>query len=192
MKIWVDLDEVLAQFLDAFLAYHNDTYGTDYTFDQAFDYDFWKVRGGTREEIMDKVHDFHKTPYFKNIKPVEWALSVLQRLKSEWHQLYLITSRQDYIEEHTKKRIQKHFPNIFSDFFFVNHFSNSWIQRNKSDICDEVWIEIMIDDSLVYAEDCARNPERKVLLYNRPRNQSEPQAKNIQRIQNRNEIDNLI
>ena len=49
----------------------------------------------------------------------------------------------------------------------------------------------MIDDSLIYAEDCA-TAERKVLLYNRPRNQSKPHSQNIQRVQDWDEIDSLI
>jgi uncharacterized HAD superfamily protein len=49
----------------------------------------------------------------------------------------------------------------------------------------------MIDDSLIYAEDCA-TAERKVLLYNRPRNQAQPIASNIQRVQDWDEIDSLI
>ena len=190
MKIWVDLDEVLAKFLDAFLAYHNDTYGTDYKFEDAFDYDFWKVRGGTREEIIEKVYDFHKTAYFEDIKPVEWALPVLQRLKQD-HTLYLITSRQDSIQEQSKARIHKHFPDIFTDFFFVNHFSTEGVQRKKSDVCNEVGIDVMIDDSLVYAEDCLA-PGREVLLYKRPWNEYREVNPAIKVIQNRNEIDRLI
>ena len=190
MKIWVDLDEVLAQFLVAYLEYQNNTYGTNYKFKDVSDYDVWKVRGGTREQIVEKVYDFHKTPYFANIKPIEWALPVLKRLKKD-HELYLITSRQDSVKEQTKLRINKYFPDIFSDLFFVNHFSTEWSQRKKSDVCNEVGIDVMIEDSLIYAEDCAVG-ERKVLLCNRPWNQAQTISPNIQRVQDRNEIDSLI
>ncbi len=190
MKIWVDLDEVLAQFLVAYLEYQNTTYGTNYKFEDVSDYDVWKIRGGTREEVVAKVYDFHKTPYFANIQPTEWALPVLQRLKKD-HELYLITSRQDSVKEQTKLRINTYFPDIFSDLFFVNHFSTEWEQRKKSDVCNEIGIDIMIEDSLIYAEDCA-TAERKVLLCNRPWNQSTLHSPNIQRVQDWNEIDGLI
>ena len=190
MKIWVDLDEVLAQFLDAFLAYHNDTYHTDYKVEDAFSYDFREVRGGTRDEIIEKVRDFHQTHYFTNIKPVEWALSVLQKL-SENHELYIITARQNYVQEQTRTRVDNHFPNIFNEIFFMNHFSTEWESRKKGDVCNEIGVSVMIDDSLIYAEDCLI-PERKVVLYKRPWNENKSINPAITVVKSRNEIDSLI
>jgi 5'(3')-deoxyribonucleotidase len=190
MKIWVDLDEVLAEFVECFLLYHNKINNTNYKKEDFFSYNFPDVYGWTKEENLQEVFDFQQSEYFPHIQPVIWALPVLERLKID-HELYIITSRQDYIQEQTRLRVDTHYPNIFENIYFTNDYSLEWTSRKKSDVCNELGIELMIDDSLIYAEDCASN-ERKIYLYNRPWNQSQPQSPLIQRIQDRNEIASLI
>lgn len=191
MKIWVDLDEVLAEFVEWFLGYHNHKYATNYTKEWVCSYDFSETFGWSKEETLSKVLDYELSDEFQNIQPVVWAKEVLEKL-IERHNLYVITSRQDVIQEETLRWIDEHYPNIFEAIYFTNDNSISGTKKHKWDVCDELEVELMIDDYLPYAEDCARNPERKVYLYNRPRNQSSPQAQNIQRISDRNEIDSLI
>lgn len=190
MKIWVDLDEVLAEFVECFLLYHNKINNTNYKKEDFFSYNFPDVYGGTKEDNLQEVFDFQQSEYFPQIQPVVWAFEVLEKLKSD-HTLYIITSRQDYIQEQTRARVNKWYPNIFKEIYFTNEYSLEWTPRKKSDVCNELDIELMIDDSLIYAEDCA-TAERKVLLYNRPRNQAQPIASNIQRVQDWDEIDSLI
>lgn len=74
MKIAIDLDEVIAGFLDAFIKYHNDAYQTNFNKLDFFSYKFWKVIGGTREEAIHKVYYFHDSSYFDQIKPLDGAI----------------------------------------------------------------------------------------------------------------------
>lgn len=190
MKIGVDLDEVLAEFVESFLPYHNNLHHTDYKKGDIFSYNFPDVYGYSKEENLQEIFEFQQSEQFMQIQPVAWAHEVLRWL-SKNHELYVITSRQDYVEEKTQTRINIHYPNIFKKIYFTNEYSLSGAPRRKADVCDELWIELMIDDSLIYAEQCA-TAKRKILLYNRPRNQSKPNSPYIQRVQDRNEINTLF
>lgn len=50
MRIGIDLDDVLAEFLEALIAYHNERYGTTLRTEDFMVYRFWEVWGGTRDE----------------------------------------------------------------------------------------------------------------------------------------------
>jgi len=43
MKIGIDLDEILAEFLTAAIQYHNNIYNTNFTKEQFHSYKFWEV-----------------------------------------------------------------------------------------------------------------------------------------------------
>ena len=190
MKIGIDMDEVIAEFLLSFLDFHNEQYGTNLTKDQFESYHLWHAWGGTKEDAIEKVHAFHKTHHFKNIVPVDDAKRVILLLK-EKHDLFVITSRQDAVAEETKVWIQAHFPQTFSDVHFTNHFSKNGSEKRKGDICDRIDIDVMIEDSLDYAKECVR-PNRRVFLLDRPWNRSQELSEGIIRVHSWNEILNQL
>ena len=179
MKIGIDLDEVLADFLTALLKYHNATYGTNLKREQFLSYGFWKTWGGTRDEAIQKVYDFHKTPYFKNIQPVACAKKAISSLKQN-NDLLIVTSRQNSVENETREWVDKHFPNAFADICFANHYSQGGAEKTKSQICNETKIELLIEDSVGYALECFSS-KRKVFLLDCPWNQSSELPQGIRR-----------
>ena len=96
MKIGIDLDEVLAEFLSAVIEYHNFTYKTALTKNQFRSHLYWKTFGGTVDGAVQKVRDFYKTDYFKNVKPVAGAIKALPILKQD-NDLFIITARPNEI-----------------------------------------------------------------------------------------------
>lgn len=168
MRIGIDLDDVLVQFLPSLIEFHNNKYGTDLKLDQFASYQFWETWGGTKEEAIQKVYDFHKTPYFSNMPPVIGSQDAIKSL-SEKHELYVITSRQNDVAILTRKSVQTHFPDSFSEINFTNHYSQNSHSRTKKEICDSLGIDIMIEDSADYAISCLDNG-RKIFLINQPWN----------------------
>jgi len=190
MKIGIDLDEVIADFLPALIEYHNTTYGTHLNREQFQSYKFWENWGGTREEAIQKVYDFHQTPYFKNIKPVMGVQETIDILKQN-HELFVITSRQDKVAEATKEWIAQHFPNTFSGVYFANHYSQTGEPITKNKICDSLGIDIMIEDSPEYALECFQ-PNRKIFLINCPWNKDTDLPEEVFRVNSWEEILNNI
>ncbi len=178
--IWVDLDEVLAELVDYCLYYH------DYKIN-------WKEI--TREKIEDYyIHhmveydisleqaiDWFRKPLFDDfnleVKKVIWAIDVLKKLKNKSYILKIITARPwDLFWEYTKKWVEKHYPNIFNEIIFANHFT--WKDKTKSEICKDHWIKNMIEDNPDYALELAKNWIKTYLL-EKPWNKNFRKHKNI-------------
>jgi len=66
------------------------------------------------------------------------------------------------------------------------HFSQKKIKK-KSEICKELRIDFLVEDSLEYARECAKNGT-KVFLFNAPWNQTDNLPDNIIRINSWNKI----
>lgn len=191
MKIAIDLDEVLAEYLASFLEFHNKKHGTDlkkHHFSKTYKVE--EVLGETEEEMTERIYHFYKTEDFKKIKPSAGSIKAIQKLKKN-HELFIVTSRQNHVSAPTIEWINKHFPDSFSGILFGNHFSKEGPAKAKSEICKEIGAEILIDDSLDYAKECA-GKGIKVLLFDHPWNQAETLPKNIQRVYSWQEILKII
>ena len=186
MKIGIDLDEVLADFLLAVIKYHNLTYGTKLKRSQFLSYGLWKTWGGTEDEATQKLCDFYETPFFKNIQPVPSARKAIFTLKQN-NDLFIITSRKNDIAETTQKWINKYFPNIFTEIYFANNYFQGGDSKTKAQICDEIGIDILIEDSMEYALECV-NSKRKIFLLDCPWNQYPELPQGIRRFLSWDEI----
>ena len=67
MKIGFDLDEVLVEFADPFLEFHNFCYGTSLKREECSTYFFEKIIGVTQEEIIKRISEFHKSSFAKGM-----------------------------------------------------------------------------------------------------------------------------
>ena len=92
MKIAVDIDDVLADFVSPFLNYYNSRFKTNFKKDDFSLYTFWNVLGITREQAVAIVNDFYKTPAFRDLPVYEGAVEAIRELKDS-NELYVLTSR---------------------------------------------------------------------------------------------------
>ena len=184
MLIAIDIDDVLVDFINCLLEYHNKTYNTSLTKEKIHTYRFWEIWGGNREESIKKIRDFKETDIYGNIRPFSKAIESMNLLK-ENHKLVIVTSRST-IEE-TKIWINKHFPNIFDNIYFSYNYYTKEGSKTKSEICKELNVDILIEDSLDYARECS-DKGIKVFLFDAPWNQCEELPENIIRVKDWNEI----
>ena len=71
--------------------------------------------------------------------------------------------------------------------FFANNFFRDQTTKSKGEFCDDLGIEIMIDDSAGFANECAA-PNRKVFLINQPWNKAAKVKPGIIRVNSWEEI----
>jgi 5'(3')-deoxyribonucleotidase len=186
MKIAIDIDEVLGDFMPNFIKFYNDKYKTNLIIDDLPSYYLWNFLDVTRENMIQRVYDFHKTDYFKNIKPIKDAEESVKKLK-ENNELFIITSRQNAVIEETKQWIEKYFPNIFSEIYFTNNLSKNGESKTKKEICDLINADILIEDSLEYCLECM-SPNRKIFLLDYSWNKNNNLPKEITRVYSWKEI----
>lgn len=186
MKIAIDIDDVLADFLPTLLLFYNKRHGANYEKNHFTSYHLWETWGGTREEAIDKVFEFYDTEEFKHTPVITGAQQVVNKLKQQ-HELVIVTARPEAIREKTESWITTHFPNTFSSVHIANRFSKSGPQTTKAELCEKYGADMLIDDSLDYALECVA-PHRKILLFNNPWNQHEELPIGITRVHSWEEI----
>jgi uncharacterized HAD superfamily protein len=151
-----DIDEVLAYFIPALVCFHNDTFNTTLSAEDFVSYDFHLIWGGTVDDCNSKMDQFFQSDHFNNrISPIPAALESLRQL-SQRFDLQVVTARQNKLKEPTIRWVDAHFPGIFSNIHFGNHYSTEGKKRSKSEMCLEIGAVALIDDSFSYAKDCAK------------------------------------
>ncbi|KAL9224167.1 hypothetical protein vseg_000230 [Gypsophila vaccaria] len=160
----VDVDEVLGNFVSALNRFIADRYSSNHSVSEYHVYEFFKIWKCSRDEADIRVHEFFKTSYFKSgIHPIPGAQKVLNKL-SKFCNLAVVTSRQNVIKDHTLEWIEKHYPGLFEEIHFGNHFALDGESRPKSEICRSMGAKVLIDDNPRYALECAEVGMR-VLLF---------------------------
>ena len=155
--IGIDIDDVLTDFMNSFVEYHNGRYGTNYLREDFKSYHLWETIGGNEEEIVKKVNDFNHTSYFDKILPTEGSQNAVELLRKD-NELRVVTSRPYNVHDQTLSWLERY----FSDKFEEVHFTNEWAggigkPTRKKDVCSEHNIDFLIEDSLEYAKECATN-----------------------------------
>ncbi|XWS26518.1 hypothetical protein CRYUN_Cryun26dG0038400 [Craigia yunnanensis] len=164
IAVAVDVDEVLGNFVSALNRFIADRYSLNHSVSEYHVYEFFKIWNCSRDEADIRVHEFFKTPYFKKgIHPLPGAQRALHRL-SRFCNLSVVTSRQNVIKDHTIEWLEKHYPGLFQEIHFGNHFALDGESRPKSEICRLLGSKILIDDNPRYAVECAQVGIR-VLLF---------------------------
>ncbi len=182
MKIAIDLDEVLADYVNTFLDYHNATYKTSFNKQQIKEYAWWKLFNCTKEEIIKRAYNFYETKYFRNLRPIRGSIEAVSILARN-HNLSVITSRPSDIKQETLTWLNRYFPQKFSEVYFTNEWSKSDLNTNdhkKSDLCKKLEIPVIIEDAPETSMECAESG-MQVLLYDCPWNKKIQHPK-IQRI----------
>ncbi|KAM7276232.1 hypothetical protein ACFE04_018098 [Oxalis oulophora] len=125
---------------------------------------------------IELLWKFFKSPYFKKgIHPIPGAREALHQL-SRFCNLSVVTSRQNAIKDHTIQWIENHYPGLFKEIHFGNHFALDGKSKPKSKICSQSLLngpiydmslgaKVLIDDNPRYALECAEIGIRVLLFY---------------------------
>ncbi|MFH1308233.1 MAG: hypothetical protein ABIH72_05250 [archaeon] len=170
MIIGVDTDDVTADFTPAVLDFYNKRNGTSWKVEDMFSYSFWEVWGCAQQEAIDECRDFFLSREFDSVMPVEGSVEAVTIL-GQGNRLPVITSRPVYIRERTEHFYYKKFPPVFNGIYFSdNSYTGAKANGSKAELCRELKVDKMIEDSAEYALELANNGI-EVLLLDTPWNQ---------------------
>lgn len=152
LHIWVDCDEVISETINELLKRSPLVEKWIARFDITSYYlsDVEKI-WITSDEAVALFYDFFASSEYRETQPVLWAYEKLYERKQAGHILSLVTARPTIYESQTKKWVETHFPGIFSDFLFMNKFSNNEVPKSK--LCKKKWIQLLIDDDVQNIQD---------------------------------------
>ena len=171
MKIGIDIDNVLSNFNEILL--------NDY-----LEHDKVLNNSGIihKDEYIRKMFDWdvsYEQEYYKNnierlasfFTPIEDSSKYINKLKNTGNEIYIISGRDngEYSDPHnmTINWLKKY--NIPYDRLIL---TNAYKHQEKADICNELGIDIMIDDSVNVCAKCSEN-NIECILFKTPYNKKE-------------------
>jgi 5'(3')-deoxyribonucleotidase len=142
-SIAFDLDDVLANHVEALVAFSNEHYGTDLGVEDYSDHwsELWDVG---HDEIERRALEFQTTERILDFAVKTEARLALDGLKKRYD-LYIVTARRQHIVDITSDWLDMHFPGVFKGTYFVP----IWVPENKitkGDICRDIGADYLIDD----------------------------------------------
>ena len=112
MRIAVDIDEVLCRTNDSFFEFFNKEHNTTFSREDVLDYNYSSLEGFDKEYIFNIVVKFvHEN--VENFEIVPQSIEILKKLKSEGHELFILTSRWENLYDRTKKWLDVSFGKDF-------------------------------------------------------------------------------
>jgi len=184
MKIGIDLDDVIVDYMGGFCKFYNYKHGTNFSISDFKSYHIWETIGGTRLQAISLVRKFYNSYLFDRLKLIRGAKEGVREIFNN-HDSEIITARFGYFKIKTERCLKKNFKDIDLRVFYPGFFNAA---EKKLRICQERGIELMIEDNKDYALKIARGGI-KVLLFDRPWNRDgEIKEGNIIPVKNWNEI----
>lgn len=166
MKIGIDIDEVVAKYVEGYLEIFKKEYGKKVNFEDVFSYNFGEVLGISKEED-EKLHKiFGESMSFDEIEMIEGAKEAVIKL-SKSHDVAFITFRPLRLKEKTRFFLEKNFPDNSFKVFYAKEFPNG----SKAEVCKSLGINLMIEDHAPAAFECA-NKGIRVILFDKPWNKN--------------------
>lgn len=155
MKIGLDLDSVLADIMPSLLGFHNRKYKTKTKLSDHKDYFLGGIWDCDEQEVIRRVHEYYFSPEFENLPLIEGAKEGVEKL-SKNHSLHVVTSRPHIIQEISEEWLSRHFKNQITSIHHTNQVSKKGeAKKKKSEICQEIGVEIFVEDHAEYASDIA-------------------------------------
>jgi len=170
MKLAVDLDDIVGDFLTNFILFHNKEYGSTLKREDFHNYLYNEILKLSIEETKVRMHKFYDSNLCKEILPMPGSLTALPLLKKKGVKLFLITGRHNSIVDKTKEWVEENFPNIFSDIYHTSAHETNGLKVKKSKVCLDLGAKTIIEDDWMHITDCA-SKGIKVMVYNHPWNQ---------------------
>lgn len=154
-----DIDEVLFPYLPCWVQYYNRTHNSDISVSDFHSYNFSHVLTDHDEEyITTLVYEFHEAPEFLEILPIADSVEAVKQLQ-EMSDVHFVTSRQNAIAKETYRWIYQHFGIEQEKIHIGNHWCKDTdavtAKKSKVEMCRLINAQVLIDDSLSYAEECA-------------------------------------
>lgn len=158
--IAVDIDDVLADNAQGFIAFSNRRWGTHLTIDDYDDHwgQMWQIDD---DEVEHRALEYHSSGEIGNYKHKPEALPVLQNLARN-DTLIVVTARSPRQEAATRKWLDNVYAGLFEEIYFTSKLSEE-TYRTKGEICADVGASWLIDDYPGHCKDAVDHSVTAIL-----------------------------
>ncbi len=191
MKIGIDIDEVVVEYLRSFLEFVKVKLGRTAKLEEFKDYVFTEPLGLEFDEAKSLVREHVSLPKtLVNLSLVDGARDSIFLL-SKKNDLFFITSRHPQDKTQTIDFFELHFPGNKFEIHFSGEAWKDTGNKSKAELCKELGVEVLLEDNKKYALSCAEKGI-KVILFDKPWNKDLPKDKNLFRVKNWKEASKKI
>ncbi len=165
--IAIDFDDVLVESSRLLPALFNKKYNTNLRFEDMYCARYEAFGVTTQLEAIRRLHAVMETPEYIDIPPTKNAIEVVKRLAQN-HELHVVTGRASFLEPYTHTTLEKYFPGCFASVEHTNHFHDggtNTIRRTKSEVCQQLKANILIDDLPSHIDDVLQSGVSEVVLF---------------------------
>ncbi|MBL7059133.1 hypothetical protein ISS08_01650 [Candidatus Pacearchaeota archaeon] len=186
MKIGIDIDDVITETMRGYLDEINKGREKEIDFEEVNGSLFWeKVFGFSKDQVKEFLDGFFEKKAYE-LDLIEGAKEGLCLLDQD-HDICFITSRPIEFKEKTTEFLKKNIPGLEPKIFHSEINVTTKEGKDKIDLCEELGIDLIIEDQKRFARTCA-NRGVKVILFRRPWNDNLEGHENITRVKNWEEI----
>jgi len=168
MKIAIDIDEVLFEFVRGYLQVAKDKGYKELTFEEVYTYNLWEPLGVSKEEAVQISEDYHNSNFFNSPEVVLGAKEALKKLNN--YELFFITNRPLRWKLKTLSFLKENFGVDSSHVYFAGDFHKG-NGKGKAEICKELGVSLIVEDHSEFVEGYA-NEGITVLLLDKPWNKN--------------------
>ena len=155
MRIAIDIDAVLGDFLSEFLRWRNERFGTRWKRRDFWTYDWAQVFAEDRRTLNAVLFDFFNSREIVRIRPMPGSRRGVRKLKKRGHLLCVITSRPRLIADLTGDWIGRHFGAAFEMVYFSDNPEWHSPGLSKGEIARNWQSDIFIDDQMRFCRESA-------------------------------------
>jgi uncharacterized protein len=187
LRIAIDLDDVVVDFVAGMVDHYNHVFGTTY---QYSDIKYWNlyetlIELETAEGMKAFLDGFVYHPNYLNLEPVEQARTSIKKLVADGHEVFFITSRTSKAIDITYKWLSANSLPIEKVYF----------NKDKGWLCKQLRIDVHVDDGVHNLLSVhSGSPDTSLILFDRPWNRGEI-AKELpihDRVKNWNDILEIV
>lgn len=157
MKIGIDIDGVISDFVTSFRKLVKEEYGIDFGYDDIHQHDLWKVLGIQKDEVLKLI--LKTFEYDLGFQP--GAVDGIKKLY-EKHEIVLVTARPLESKQTTINWLKKH---------KIPHHDLIFTREGEKHNNKELSFDVIIDDNLEEITNWI-GKATQILVYNHPWNKS--------------------
>jgi len=178
MKIGIDIDGVITDFVDTFKEVVKEKYHVHLQEEQIREHDLYKVLGIPSEKLRELVMEV----FPQDLQPQPKAVETIQKIAQN-HEIYIITAREPETLDLSEKWLKNH--NVpYSRLAFIK-------EGDKHKFIEEHDLDVVIDDNMKEITNWI-GVVPNILVFDHPWNQSLNIANSFTRVKNWDEIFEII
>ena len=189
-RIGIDIDDVILGTNEQLTEWHNEFYGTSYTFDQICNFDLSPLWGCSKVEMYRRLSEYFVSEHHDNTSTKDGALSALEELSFHYN-IIAITGRDGTYQEITKALLERLL--VTKHVVGIVHASSDKKSHfpNKGSACRYYNIRVFVEDAPYHTRSII-NSGTPCLLYDTPWNRDIEEHPDVRRVFSWSEIPDLV